>query len=194
MSMKKGTRENEHIIENFRVDRQARSLQVRDGELQNDDQVPAGDDAPIPVPIPAPIPAAPILNQLSWDAILNQLSQWEEEVVGRENGQDDGDDLRAPTRLAVEPQDSLFRSVQHLFDSEDDDATERAEFTQVSGHDDDDDESLSGSDVDISVHSGESEELVDEDSDEGSDGKVSGSDVGSASVSGLGADDSENSF
>ena len=58
----------------------------------------------------------------------------------------------------------------------------------------DDDESLSGSDADLSVHSGESEELVDEDSDEGSDGEVSGSDVGSESGSGLGSDDSENSF
>lgn len=60
------------------------------------------------------------------------------------------------------------------------------------GHDDDD--SASGSDEELSVHShsGESE-LVDDDSDQGSEGEVSGSDVGS-SGSGLNSDDSENSF
>jgi hypothetical protein len=59
------------------------------------------------------------------------------------------------------------------------------------GHDDD---SASGSDEELSVHSrsGESE-LVDDDSDQGSEGEVSGSDVGS-SGSGLNSDDSENSF
>jgi len=52
---------------------------------------------------------------------------------------------------------------------------------------------LSGSDANLSVHGGESEELVDGDSDESSDGEVSRS-GGSASGSGLGSDDSENSF
>lgn len=59
------------------------------------------------------------------------------------------------------------------------------------GHDDDD--SGSGSDEELSVHSGESEELVDDDSDQGSEGEVSGSDVGS-SASGLNSEDTENSF
>jgi clusterin-associated protein 1 len=63
----------------------------------------------------------------------------------------------------------------------------------LAGGQDDDDDSISGSDEDLGVNTGESEELVDDDSDQGSEGEVSGSDVGS-SASGLGSDDSENSF
>jgi len=47
-------------------------------------------------------------------------------------GEDPIPTLRSPARLAVESQDSLFRSAQYLIDSNDDDGTERAESAQVS--------------------------------------------------------------
>lgn len=62
----------------------------------------------------------------------------------------------------------------------------------LAGGHDDDDESLSASDDDLSAGSGGSEELLDEDSDQGSDGDLSGSDVGSGSGSLNSSDD--NSF
>ena len=40
----------------------------------------------------------------------------------------------------------------------------------------------------------DSEELVEDDSDQGSDAEISGSDVGSGSGAGSGSDDSDNSF
>ena len=63
----------------------------------------------------------------------------------------------------------------------------------LAGGHDDEDESLSGSDAELSVQSGESEELVDDDSDQGSHLSGSDYDVGSGSGS-LKTDDSENSF
>jgi clusterin-associated protein 1 len=98
-----------------------------------------------------------------------------------DHGSSDEDDHRGGSRNAERPKTKSG-------------ARANVQGSLAGGHDDDDDESLSGSDADLSVHSGESEGLVDEDSDEGSDGEVSGSDVGSASGSGLGSDDSENSF
>jgi len=58
-------------------------------------------------------------------------------------------------------------------------ATVQGSLAGGQDEDEDDDESLSGSDGELSVHSGESDDLVDDDSDEGSDGQVSGSDIGS---------------